>query len=87
MQNKHWRFTASAYLNITLVPFDNNLGERDIRMMKAQQKISGTLRSFEGAMTFCKIRSHISTSKKQGLRVISYLQDIFAGKHLLPQIG
>ncbi len=75
-----------AFMYDFSVAFDNNLGERDIRMMKVQQKISGTFRSFEGAMTFCKIRSYISTSKKQGLRVISCLQDIFAGKHLLPQI-
>ena len=68
------------------VPFDNNSGERDIRMMKVQQKISGTFRSFEGALSFCRIRSYLSTAKKQGLNVISCLQDIFAGKHLLPQI-
>jgi transposase-like protein len=68
------------------VPFHNNLGERDIRMMKVQQKISGTFRSFDGAFSFCRIRSYISTVKKQGMNVMSALRDIFSGKQLLPQL-
>ena len=75
-----------AFMHDFSVPFDNNPAERDIRMMKVQQKISGTFRSFEGALSFCRIRSYISTAKKQELNVISCLQDIFAGKKLLPQI-
>ena len=54
--------------------------------MKVQQKISGTFRSFDGAFSFCRIRSYISTVKKQGLNVMSALQDIFSGKQLLPQL-
>jgi transposase len=68
------------------VPFDNNLGERDTRMMKVQQKISGTFRSFEGALSFCMIRGYISTVKKQGTNVISALQDIFSNRQLLLQL-
>ncbi|MBA7533383.1 IS66 family transposase ISMma15 [subsurface metagenome] len=75
-----------AFMHDFSVPFDNNPAERDIRMMKVQQKISGTFRSFEGALSFCRIRSYISTAKKQGLNIISCLQDIFSGKKLLPQI-
>jgi len=74
-----------AFMYDFSVPFNNNLGERDIRMMKVQQKISGTFRSFEGALSFCRIRSYISTVKKQGLNVMSALQDIFSGKQLLPE--
>jgi transposase len=75
-----------AFMYAFSVPFHNNLGERDIRMMKVQQKISGTFRSFEGALSFCRIRSYISTVKKQGLNVMSALQDVFSGKRLLPQL-
>jgi len=64
------------------VSFDNNLAERDIRMMKLQQKISGTFRSFEGADIFCTIRSFISTVKKNSINVINAIQDVFAGKQL-----
>jgi len=82
---RHERATL-AFMYDFSVPFDNNLGERDIRMMKVQQKISGTFRSFEGAISFCRIRSYISTVKKQGLNVMSALQDVFTDKQLLPQL-
>ncbi len=66
--------------------FDNNIGERDIRMMKVQQKISGTFRSFDGVVSFFKIRSYISTVKKQGMNVIMAIQDAFADNTLLPHL-
>jgi transposase len=75
-----------AFMYDFSVPFNNNAGERDIRMMKVQQKISGTFRSFEGALSFCRIRSYISTVKKQGLNVMAALQDIFSATKLLPEL-
>ena len=65
------------------VPFDNNLAERDLRMMKLQQKISGTFRSKEGADMFCRIRGYISTIKKQNMNVLNATISVFEGKPLV----
>jgi len=66
------------------VPFSNNLAERDIRMMKLQQKISGTFRSEEGADWFCRIRGYISTVKKNELPVFASLLKVFEGYPFIP---
>jgi transposase len=68
------------------VPFDNNLAERDIRMMKVQQKISGCFRSWQGAQQFCRLRGYISTIRKQGLNVWEALGSLFDGDLLMPQL-
>ncbi|AKB82216.1 Mobile element protein [Methanosarcina barkeri 3] len=52
------------------VQFENNQVERDIRMMKLQQKISGTFRTMQGVEAFCRIRAYISTVRKNNLSVI-----------------
>jgi transposase len=68
------------------VSFNNNAAERDLRMMKVQQKISGTFRSSQGAVAFCRIRSYIATSRKMGLNVIEALSSVFNGYPLLQKM-
>lgn len=59
------------------VPFTNNLAERDVRMIKLKQKVSGSFRTKCGAQSFLAIRSFISTIQKQNKNVIQYINDVF----------
>jgi transposase len=72
------------FANDFRVPFDNNLSERDLRMIKLQQKISGCWRTTHGAERFLAIRSYISTARKQGQRPIDVLAQLAAGEPWLP---
>ena len=73
-----------AFLLDLQVPFDNNLAERDVRMLKVQQKVSGTFRSEQGAIGFCRIRGYLSTLRKQGLHLLDALEATFRGQPTLP---
>ena len=68
------------FLETPYVPFTNNLGENDLRMTKVQQKISGCFRSMDGARVFCRIRSYLSTCRKNGIGPTEALKCLFAGK-------
>lgn len=66
------------------VPFTNNMAEQDIRMVKLQQKISGCWRTEQGAERYLRVRSYISTARKQGQRPLAVLAQLTAGQAWLP---
>lgn len=80
---KNYSKETLAFMYDFNVPFDNNLSERDIRMMKLRLKISGTFRSKLGADMFCRIRGFIATAKKQGINVLEAIEGIWTGNCLV----
>ena len=73
-----------AFMYDFRIPFDNNLVERDVRMIKVQQKVSGCFRTQDGAHIFCAIRSYISTARKHGLNAIDAIHNAFLDQPFIP---
>lgn len=79
------RKAVLRFLRDPVVPFTNNLAERDIRMVKLRQKTSGCARTFTGAQTFARIRSYISTSLKQGQNLFQNIVEAVTQNPWIPQ--
>lgn len=69
------------------MPFDNNQAERDLRMLKVQQKVSGCFRSDSGAEAFSRIRGYLSTLSKQGTKLLTAFETLFGGQPLYPSFA
>ena len=73
-----------AFLDDVAIPFDNNQAERDLRLLKTQQKISGCFRSDAGSAAFARLRSYLSTLRKQGAALLDALCTLFTGEPHYP---
>jgi len=69
------------------VPFDNNAAERDIRMVKIKQKVSGCMRTLAGAQDFAAMRSYLATAAKHGRRPFAVLTELTSGNVWIPATG
>lgn len=74
-----------AFIRDFSIPFDNNQAERDLRMAKVKQKVSGGFRSPDGAQRFARIRSYVMTAKKQGINLLDAFVRVFEGNPFIPQ--
>ena len=73
-----------AFLDDLTIPFDNYQAERDLRLLKVQQKVSGSFRSTVGAVAFACLRGYLSTLRKPGHTVLAAHERLFTGQPLYP---
>lgn len=81
------REAVLRFLHDFAVPFDNNQAERDIRMVKVKQKVSGCFRQPSGADRFCRIRGYISTMRKQHKQALACIESIFLATPTTPTLA
>jgi len=67
------------------VPFDNNQAERDVRMVKVKQKVSGCFRTEEGAEQFGRARAYIYNASKNAVNIFEAIKNAFGGKPFIPE--
>ena len=83
---KKYKENHLAFMYDFRIPFDNNLAERDLRMIKAKKKISGGFRSDRGGESYTFVKSYLSTMRKQNKNLYSSLNDVFNNKPILLEI-
>ena len=73
-----------AFVHDLNIPFTNNLGEQDIRMIKVRMKVSGCFRTIEGARQFARIRGYLSSARKNGINLLDAMTQVFQGTPFIP---